>query len=149
MFFKKITIFQFVQSSQVIDKFARLNLNTKLTGTLFACMYLPIQKSELKMKFFQKIVKESLAPKSLSALVGDVENKGINTVSAIEYSAVMTLINCKNAFFNGYQFMAVLFSTVEKITQVSKVLQRIKSVWILAVQIISFNSNLVLIRNVA
>jgi len=99
------------------------------------------------MKFFQKILKKSLAQKFIRIFYLLIEYKAINYISAAEDSAKMLHLGCKNELINDSQSTSAILATVEKSTQLSKELQHIKSVLILLAQMVSLNSNLVFIWN--
>ena len=117
-----------------------------LAHCLLVCKYL-YKKQSCRMKFFQKILKKSLAQKFIRIFYLLIEYKAINYISAAEDSAKMLHLGCKNELINDSQSTSAILATVEKSTQLSKELQHIKSVLILLAQMVSLNSNLVFIWN--
>jgi hypothetical protein len=76
-----------------------------------------------------------------------IDYKGVNYTLAAEDSAKMLKNGCKNERINNNQSVSAILATDEKPTQLTKELQRIKSVSILLAKMVLFNSKLVFIRN--
>lgn len=101
----------------------------------------------LKMTISRKIFKNSFIKKFVCILAKFFVFKGINAFFLNIFLEKVSNVNCKDKLFVSWTSLSVTFPTVEKLTLMSKALRHFKSLWLLASQIIYFESNVIFTWN--
>lgn len=99
------------------------------------------------MTLFQKILINSFTEKSICILAKVFECKGISAFLSKKYLVTVVSMDCKDRLFTRWSSLSAMFPSVEKITQVSKALQHVKSEYLLASQIFYIERNIVFTWN--